>query len=55
LESFCPREACSWFKENKYDLMNEEEEEAPLEDLRFRWNRLAQERHAPGLKKINTI
>jgi hypothetical protein len=26
--------------------MNEEEEEAPLEDLRIRWNRLARERHA---------
>jgi hypothetical protein len=30
---------------------NEEEEEAPLEVLHVRWNRLARERHAPGLKK----
>jgi hypothetical protein len=36
-------------------LMNEEKEEAPLEDPRVRWNRLAQERHAPNLKKINTV
>ncbi len=31
--------------------MNEEEEEAPLDDPRIRWNRLARERHAPGLQK----
>jgi hypothetical protein len=31
--------------------MNEEEEEAPLEDPHVRQNRLAWERHAPGLKK----
>ncbi len=35
--------------------MNEEEEEAPLEDPRICRNRLAWERHAPGLKKINTV
>jgi hypothetical protein len=35
--------------------MNEEEEEAPLEDSCVRRNRLARERHVPGLKKINTI
>jgi hypothetical protein len=35
--------------------MNKEEEEAPLEDPRVRLNRLAQERHAPGLKKINMV
>jgi hypothetical protein len=35
--------------------MNEEEEEAPLEDLRVRRNHLARERHAFGLKKINTV
>jgi hypothetical protein len=35
--------------------MNEEEEEAPLEDSRICQNRLAWERHAPDLKKINKI
>jgi hypothetical protein len=35
--------------------MNKEEEEAPLEDSRIRRNRFAQERHAPGLKKINMV
>jgi hypothetical protein len=35
--------------------MNKEEEEAPLEDPHVRWNHLAQERHAPGLKKINMV
>jgi hypothetical protein len=35
--------------------MNKEEEEAPLEDLRVRQNRLARERHAPSLKKINMV
>ncbi len=30
--------------------MNEEEEEAPLEDPRVHRNRLTHERHAPGLK-----
>jgi hypothetical protein len=35
--------------------MNEEKEEAPLEDLRVRQNRLAQERHAPSLKKLNMV
>jgi hypothetical protein len=35
--------------------MNKEEEEAPLEDLCVRQNLLAQERHVPGLKKINTV
>ncbi len=35
--------------------MNEEEEEAPLEDPRVRRNRLARERHIPSLKKINTV
>jgi hypothetical protein len=35
--------------------MNEEEEEALLEDLCVRQNRLAQERHTPDLKKINTV
>jgi hypothetical protein len=35
--------------------MNEEEEEAPLEDPHVHQNRLARERHAPGLKKINTV
>jgi hypothetical protein len=35
--------------------MNEEEEETPLEDLRIHQNRLARERHALGLKKINTV
>jgi hypothetical protein len=33
--------------------MNKEEEEAPLEDSSVCSNRLARERHAPGLKKIN--
>jgi hypothetical protein len=31
--------------------MNEEEEEAPLEDPRIRWNRLTQERHAARFEK----
>jgi len=31
--------------------MNEEEEEAPLEDSRVRWNRLAQERHVVRSKE----
>jgi hypothetical protein len=35
--------------------MNEEEEEALLEDPRVYRNRLARERHTPGLKKINTV
>jgi hypothetical protein len=35
--------------------MNEEEEEAPLDDLRVRRNRLSRERHTPNLKKINTV
>jgi hypothetical protein len=35
--------------------MNEEEEEAPLEDPCVRQNRLARERHAPNLKKINMV
>jgi hypothetical protein len=35
--------------------MNQEEEEAPLEDPCVRRNRLAQERHTLGLKKINTV
>jgi hypothetical protein len=30
--------------------MNEEEEEAPFEDLRVHQNRLAWERHTPDLK-----
>jgi hypothetical protein len=30
--------------------MNEEEEEAPLEDPRVHWNRFARERHALDLK-----
>ncbi len=55
LEPSCPREACSRFKKNKYGLMNEKEEEAPLEDSCICRNHLARERHAPGLKKINTV
>jgi hypothetical protein len=35
--------------------MNNEEEEAPLEDPRIRPSCLARERHAPGLKKINMV
>jgi hypothetical protein len=35
--------------------MNKEEEEAPLEDLRIHRNRLARERYALSLKKINTV
>jgi hypothetical protein len=35
--------------------MNEEEEEAPLEDLCVCRNLFARERHAPDLKKINTV
>jgi len=35
--------------------MNEEEEETPLEDFHIHQNRLARERHALGLKKINTV
>jgi hypothetical protein len=36
-------------------LMNEEEEETPLEDPRVRWNQLAWERHTLDLKKINMV
>ncbi len=35
--------------------MNEEEEEAPLEDSRIRQNRLARERHAIRSKKQRAI
>jgi hypothetical protein len=35
--------------------MNKEEEEAPLEDPCIHRNHLAQERHAPSLKKINIV
>jgi hypothetical protein len=35
--------------------MNEEEEEAPLKDSCVHRNHLARERHAPGLKEINTV
>jgi hypothetical protein len=35
--------------------MNEEEEEAPLEDSCIRRNHLAREKHAPDLKKINKV
>jgi hypothetical protein len=35
--------------------MNEEEEEAPLEDPRNRRNRLTRKRHAANLKKVNTV
>jgi hypothetical protein len=35
--------------------MNEEEEEAPLEDPCVYRNRLAWEKHAPGLKKKNGL
>jgi ribosomal protein L40E len=35
--------------------MNEEEEEAPLEDSRVCRNCFARERHAPDLRKINTV
>jgi hypothetical protein len=35
--------------------MNEEKEEAPLEDPHIHQNHLARERHALGLKKINIV
>jgi hypothetical protein len=35
--------------------MKEEKEEAPSEDPLVHQNCLAQEKHAPGLKKINTV